>query len=42
MKLLSLLNLFFLIEFKISSTQVKHNFVHPGGWVTVKDIQRIR
>jgi len=42
MKVLFFLNIFFLITVEKCSTQDKHTFIHPGGWVTAQDIHRIR
>jgi hypothetical protein len=42
MKLSVLLNILFLITIEKCLTEEKHTFIHPGGWVTVEDIQRIK
>jgi hypothetical protein len=42
MKLSLLLNILFLITIEKCLTAEKHTFIHPGGWVTAEDIQRIR
>jgi hypothetical protein len=42
MKITVFLNLLLLIKIEKCLTQETHTFIHPGGWVTVKDIHRIR
>jgi len=42
MKVLFLSNILFLIIVQKCLTQQKHTFIHPGGWVTAQDINRIR
>jgi hypothetical protein len=41
-KISVLLNIFLLTNFEKCLTEEKHTFIHPGGWVTVEDINRIR
>jgi hypothetical protein len=42
MKITVFLNLLLLIKIEKCLTQETHTLIHPGGWVTVKDIHRIR